>query len=385
MKSPEFTPFRLAAIAVIVLASARLTASAGNQADERADALLAELAAASKSVKTLAADLEMTWQAGGQPVKKNTGTIKLMKPNYALIILTGDYPLQTLASDGRTVFTLPDPARYAQAEADPQGKNIDSPWWGLPFRHFFTQSVNPFGAQADQTAKTRYTGAEALDGEAFETVEVMGEKPMAYTARLYIGSDRLLRRTVVSFGQGAQGASFTARLTNVRVNQPMSAAEFRFTPPAGAKLDDPADKLLAIGQPAPDFTLPTPDGDTITLSAISKGKRATLINFWYVSCPPCRKEFPFFQKLYERLKQKGFTIVAINRGDSAREIKAYFKQEGLTFPAVMGESNGPGVFGKYAVEVYPVSYLVDGQGRIVYRAAGVDEQGLRQALTKLGL
>ncbi|HVG28664.1 MAG TPA: redoxin domain-containing protein [Pyrinomonadaceae bacterium] len=285
--------------------------------DGRADALLAEATAASRGAQTLAADLEVSWKTPGKPLRKSAGTVRLMKPNFARVVVAGDYDdLDTLASDGRTVYTLHDPTRYTKAAADPQGKNVDSPWWALPVRHFFTQSVNPFGPAPDATAKTRYVGEEIVEGETFQVVEVAGEKPMPYVARFHVGADRLIRRSVVEFGQGERGASFRAKLTNVRVDQRMSKSSFRYAPPATARPDDLSAKLLPVGQAAPQFTLPTPDGGTIALDDVRKGRKATLINFWYVNCPPCRREFPVFQSLYAKLKDRGFAVVAINRGDT---------------------------------------------------------------------
>src|ERR1700682_29773 len=94
--------------------------------DDAADKLLANSGVSATSLQTLTARINLTWQAPGQALKRNVGGIKLMKPNYALMTLTGDYPLIALASDGRSVYLLSDPAKYTIANAEPHGKNIDT-------------------------------------------------------------------------------------------------------------------------------------------------------------------------------------------------------------------------------------------------------------------
>lgn len=367
------------AVAFVCVSPARVAA------DERADALLNAASAAARSAKSLTADLEMTWKTA-EGLKRSAGSVKLLKPNFALITLAGDYPLRTLASDGTNVFNFSGELKYTATKADPRGVNIDSPWWGLPFRHFFTQSVNPFGADPDPTAKMRYAGEETAEGESFRVFEVSGEKPMPYAAKFYVGADNLVRRTTVSFGQGPRAAVFSAKLTNVRVNTRLTARAFRFTPPANARPDDSLTaKLLAVGAEGPEFALPTPGGGRLSLSEVRRGKKATLVNFWYLACPPCRKEFPLFQRLYERLKGEGLAVVAVNKGDSAASIKEYLTQEKLTFDVVLGDEAEPSVFSRYAVGGYPVTYLLDAEGRVVYRSAGIDEAGLVRALGGLGL
>ena len=61
------------------------------------------------------------------------------------------------------------------------------------------------------------------------------------------------------------------------------------------------------------------------------------------------------------------------------------KKTGLTFTIAMGDDGESNVFIKYSVQSFPATYLLDERGRIIYRAAGVDEAGLRKALEKLGL
>ncbi|MGH9966940.1 MAG: redoxin domain-containing protein [Pyrinomonadaceae bacterium] len=390
VRYPSLTLFRVRSVFMKTFACALclclvlLTAQLA-QGDD-VDRLLANSEAVTKSFRTLTAKIDLSWQTPGAPLKKNVGSVRLMKPNYALMVLTGDYPLITLASDGHFLYLLSDPTKYTIANAEPRGQNIDTPWWALPVRFFFTQSVKPFGPDSQDWTSSRYVGVATVEGESYSVVEIAGDKPTAYVARLYFDANKVLRRSVVTFGQGAGAAVFTAEIHGVRIGKRVRAAEFKFRPPRTARLDTGAEsRMLAVGETGPDFALPTPEGNTLTLANIQRGQKATLINFWYIACIPCREEFRLFQKLYADWKEQGFAIVAINKIDDAAEIKAYVKNTGITFPIVMDERNVPGALGSYRIETYPSTYLLDSEGKIAYRFVGVNEAGLRGALQRLGL
>jgi len=309
-----------------------------------------------------------------------------MKPNYALMVLIGDYPLATLASDGRSRYLLSDLTKYTIENAEPHGKNIDAPWWALPVRFFFTQSVKPFGPDSPPWTSSRYIGLETTSGQRYKVVEITGNQPMAYVARLYFDDRNILRRSVVTFGEGAGAAVYTANIEKVKVARHSRPVEFKFRPPATAKLDTGAEsKMLAVGETAPDFALRTSEGNILTLSDLRRGKKATLINFWYLACPPCREEFQLFQTLYTKFKDQGFAIVAVNKVDKAPEIESYIRTNTITFSIAMAERDVLGVVGTYHIETYPSSYLLDSDGKIVYRFVGTNDVGLLQALRGLGL
>jgi peroxiredoxin/outer membrane lipoprotein-sorting protein len=357
-----------------------------SRADDAAEKLLADSGAVAKSLQSMTARIDLTVQIPGQPLKRNVGSIRLMKPNYALLTLTGDYPLVTLASDGHSIYILSDPTKYSVTNTEAHGENIETPWWALPMRFFFTQSAKPFGPDSPPWTSSQQVGVETIGNETYNVIEIAGEKPRPYVGRLYFDDRKLLRRSVVTFGKGAGAAVFTAEIKDVGTVKRFRPAEFKFMAPANARLDTGAEsRMLSVGQAGPDFSLPTPQGDIVTLADLRRGKKATLINFWFLACPPCREEFRLFQKLYADFKDSGLALVAINKVDDAAEIKTYIRETAVLFPIAMGERDVPGVLGNYHVEAYPSTYLLNAEGKIVYRSVGVHEAELLQALKELGL
>jgi peroxiredoxin/outer membrane lipoprotein-sorting protein len=365
------------------LTAAALFVAGFLHAQESADAVLARVAGKARLSTTLTADIELTWQTPGQPKKTSSGTMRLMRPNLARISLQGDYPMLTFASDGEQAIVLRDPNTYSVMKMDPAGKNINSPWWGIPYRFFFTQSVNPFGVEADPDPSARRSVAEEeVNGERFTVLQTSGgDAAQPYSSKIYIGADSLIHRSSITFGGTA---IFDANLSHIETNAPLEAGAFRYVPPPDAHDEGETSKLLAPGANAPDFTLPALGSEAVSLSK-DKGAKATLVNFWYVACPPCRKEFPAFEKIYESWKKDGLMAMAINHGDSITEIGEYVRQTGITFPVLIGDESEPTVFDKYGVVAFPVTYLLDSAGKIVFRSAGIDEEGLRKALAALGL
>jgi outer membrane lipoprotein-sorting protein/peroxiredoxin len=352
-----------------------------------AQSLLARVAAASAATRSLRADVVLTRHAGDTPELRSTGTVLLSKPNLALVHLTGNDPVAplTTVSDGTALFTLLNPAVYSKDPSDPHAANLAEPWWNIPTRYFFSQSFAVFSTTPDPTAVATLLHDETLNGQPIHVISVQGAGSFPYTERLYITFDDQLIRTVVQFGPST---TFTAELSHVERNVPVQNNAFHFTPPANARLKeaDPTAKMLAIGSLAPAFTLPAVNGSATSLFALRKGAKATLVNFWYLDCAPCRLENPEFQKLYDQFHAQGFNIVAIDKADAATDISAYLKRNGLTYPVLLGgEDTARSVFARYQLHnAYPGTYLLDANGRIVYRAVGADIDGLRRALAKLG-
>ncbi|MBI3755221.1 MAG: TlpA family protein disulfide reductase [Deltaproteobacteria bacterium] len=95
--------------------------------------------------------------------------------------------------------------------------------------------------------------------------------------------------------------------------------------------------IQELKQEAPDFTLINPDGKKISLSDY-KGK-VVIIHIWATWCKPCKEEFPLFEKVYQRFKDRDvvFLPIAIDPKAGRPEIDAFAKKLGASFSVYLAK------------------------------------------------
>lgn len=120
--------------------------------------------------------------------------------------------------------------------------------------------------------------------------------------------------------------------------------------------------------PAPDFTLPDMDEEKHSLSDY-RGK-VVMLNFWATWCPPCRREIPSMESIFQDLGEAGFVVLAVNEFEDPEHVFAYTGQLSVfpNFPILFDADSA--VAQAYNVKGLPTTVLIDKQGRIVYRAVG---------------
>jgi len=130
-----------------------------------------------------------------------------------------------------------------------------------------------------------------------------------------------------------------------------------------------------------DFTLSDIVGKSWTLSSL-KGK-VVVVNFWATWCPPCRKEMPDLQALFNEYESKGFVILAISDEDKAK-VQGFIAQKNYTYPVLI--DTGRKVNEAYGIEGIPHSFVYDRQGRLAAEAIDMRTRGqFLKLLAKAGL
>jgi len=153
-------------------------------------------------------------------------------------------------------------------------------------------------------------------------------------------------------------------------------------------LDDPqmakADAVLVQNDTdiqKADFTLVNLKGKKVTLSDL-RGK-IVLVNFWATWCPPCRKEMPDLQALYDKYKDQGFVVLSISDEEGAK-VTPFIKERQISYPVMLDP--GRKVHALYQVEGIPKSFVYDRDGKMVAQSIDMRTRSqFQQMLAQAGL
>lgn len=148
-------------------------------------------------------------------------------------------------------------------------------------------------------------------------------------------------------------------------------------------LQDPAYSLavskvasVAKARAKADFTLQDLEGKSWTLSSL-RGK-VVWVNFWATWCPPCRKEMPDLEALFQEFKDAGLVVLAISDEDIAK-VKPFIVDKQYTFPVLLDP--GRKTNNLFSVGGIPKSFVYNRRGELVAQA--IDMRTRKQMLAML--
>jgi peroxiredoxin len=125
-----------------------------------------------------------------------------------------------------------------------------------------------------------------------------------------------------------------------------------------------------------DFTLADLQGKAWHLQDL-RGK-VVLVNFWATWCPPCRKEMPDLDALYNKFKDQGFVVLAISDEEAAK-VSPFIVERKISYPVLLDP--GRKVNDLFIVEGIPKSFVYDRSGKMV--AQSIDMRTRNQFLEML--
>jgi len=131
--------------------------------------------------------------------------------------------------------------------------------------------------------------------------------------------------------------------------------------------------VVKVGQKAPELAFPNPEGKTLKLSEINKG-RYVLIDFWASWCGPCRMSNPGLVAMYNEYSakkfkgaKKGFTVLNVSLDQKKDAWVAAIAKDNLTWANHMSDLGGwnSKSAALYGVQYIPQAFLVGPDGKIL--------------------
>jgi len=124
------------------------------------------------------------------------------------------------------------------------------------------------------------------------------------------------------------------------------------------------------------FTLTDLHGKSWTLKDL--GGKVVVVNFWATWCPPCRKEMPDLETLYNRFKDRGLVILSISDEPPAK-VEPFIAEHKFTYPILLDP--GRKVNDLFVVNGIPKTFIYDREGKLA--AEAIDMRTMNQFLALL--
>ena len=276
------------------------------------------------------------------------GAIPFMLENANITVNAGQAGLTVTGSEGQKIY---DQFMAINATAQQEAMKLQQEY----------QAAN--GDQAKIQAIQEAYAKLMTDAQAKET-ELIKANPDSYVSTFVIVS-----------GMGQMEYEQLKERYNLLGEKAKASAQGKAIAAQIAKLES-----TAIGQIAPNFTITTPEGESISLYDI-KGK-VKLIDFWASWCGPCRGENPHVVEIYKEYHPKGLEIFGVSLDNNKEAWVKAIADDGLVWKHgsdLKGWQSAPAQL--YSVSGIPHTVLLDENNKIIAKNLRGDE--LKQKIAEL--
>jgi cytochrome c biogenesis protein CcmG, thiol:disulfide interchange protein DsbE len=123
---------------------------------------------------------------------------------------------------------------------------------------------------------------------------------------------------------------------------------------------------VRVGEPAPELSLADLDGQR--WSAADADGRLVWVNFWAISCEPCRIEMPAMQRLAEAYADE-LLILGVDWGEPRGDVEDFVERYGIDYPILLDP--GLETFYRWAgTDGLPRHYFIGSEGTVLREIVG---------------
>lgn len=122
-----------------------------------------------------------------------------------------------------------------------------------------------------------------------------------------------------------------------------------------------------FGEPLPDFSLRTLNGQPVSVASIVAGKKGAVVVVWSSTCSHCIRYDQYFNTFEERHPDLGLLIVSSRNAEELDSVRRAASQRNLKFPIVHDPASQ--VAGQWFTRQTPRAFLLDEKRALLYRGA----------------
>ena len=130
-----------------------------------------------------------------------------------------------------------------------------------------------------------------------------------------------------------------------------------------------APRPVAIGETAPDFTLPVLSSGSLSLGDYRQ--QVVVLNFWATWCPPCVQEAPTLEKFAEQMRNQGVAVLGVSVDQDTDALRRFVAQARLSFPIARDPQQA--VAARYGTFKFPETYILNREGRVAEKIIGATD------------
>jgi peroxiredoxin len=123
---------------------------------------------------------------------------------------------------------------------------------------------------------------------------------------------------------------------------------------------------LAVGESAPDFSVPALPSGSLDLKAY-RGQ-VVVVNLWATWCPPCVEETPSLENFAEKMRSQGVVVLGISVDDDLKALQEFAQKNHISFP--IGRDPDRSLSARFGTWVFPETYILDRRGLLADKVIG---------------